>query len=64
MGRMAAGLTGIRHTLQQVTESVHAVKRLTDTGIIDLKDLKSTVRAGELAPVYGPQATMAVQGGH
>ena len=64
MGRMAAGLTGIRHTLQQVTESVHAVKRLTDTGIIDLKDLKSTVRAAKLAPVYGPQATMAIQGGH
>ncbi|MFV8162730.1 acyl-CoA synthetase [Mycobacterium sp. 134] len=61
---MVAGLTGIRHTLQQVTESVHAVKRLTDTGIIDLKDLKSTVRAAKLAPVYGPQATMAIQGGH
>lgn len=64
MGRMAAGLTRIRHTLQQVTESVHAVKRLTDTGIIDLKDLKSTIRAAKLAPVYGPQATMAIQGGH
>lgn len=57
-------LGGIRQTLQRAAESGHAVQRLTATGVLDLKDLKSAVRAAKLAPVYGPQATMAIQGAH
>ncbi|MGZ8812486.1 MAG: acyl-CoA synthetase [Mycobacterium sp.] len=60
---MADALAGIRQKLQQVTEAGRAVKRLVDTGIIDLKDLGSGVQAAKLARVYGPQATMAIQGG-
>jgi fatty-acyl-CoA synthase len=41
---MASALSGIRQKLQQITESGRAVKRLTDTGIIDLRDLNSSYR--------------------
>ncbi|MDT5137510.1 MAG: fatty-acyl-CoA synthase, partial [Mycobacterium sp.] len=60
---MASALSGIRQKLQQVTESGRAVKRLTDTGIIDLRDLNSTIQAAKLTRVYGPQATMTILGG-
>ncbi|WP_006247174.1 acyl-CoA synthetase [Mycolicibacterium tusciae] len=60
---MADVLAGIRQKLQQVSESGRAAKRLVDTGIIDLKDLGSGVQTAKLARVYGPQATMAIQGG-
>jgi fatty-acyl-CoA synthase len=56
-------LNGFRQKLQQVSESSRAVTRLVGAGIIDLKDLRSTIAAAKLAPVYGPQATMAVMGG-
>ncbi|WP_082957822.1 AMP-binding protein [Mycobacterium sp. E802] len=57
-------LSSIKHTLQRAAESGQAVRRLAATGVLDLTDLKSTVRAAKLAPVYGPQATMAIQGAH
>jgi fatty-acyl-CoA synthase len=60
---MADALTGIRLKLQQASEAGRAVKSLANSGIIDLKDLRSTVGAAKLAPVYGPQATMAILGG-
>jgi fatty-acyl-CoA synthase len=60
---MADVLAGIRQKLQQVSESGRAVRRLIDTGIIDLKDLGSGVQTAKLARAYGPQATMAIQGG-
>ncbi len=43
---MANALTTIAQKLQQVSEAGRAVKRLADTGIIDLRDLNSTVQAG------------------
>lgn len=60
---MVNALTGIRQKLQHVTESGRAVKRLVDTGIVDVKDLNSTVQAAKLTRVYGPQATMTILGG-
>ncbi len=60
---MADVMAGIRQKFQQVSEAGRAVKRLVDTGIIDLKDLGSGVQTAKLARVYGPQATMAIQGG-
>jgi fatty-acyl-CoA synthase len=60
---MADVLAGIRQKLQHLSESARAAKRLVDTGIIDLKDLGSGVQTAKLAGVYGPQATMAIQGG-
>ena len=60
---MADVLAGVRQKLQQVSEAGRAAKRLVDTGIIDLKDLGSGIKTAKLAPVFGPQATMAIQGG-
>ncbi|MFI5510520.1 acyl-CoA synthetase [Mycobacterium sp. NPDC051804] len=60
---MAEVLAGVRQKLQQVSEAGRAAKRLVDTGIIDLKDLGSGIQTAKLAPVFGPQATMAIQGG-
>lgn len=60
---MADVLSGIRQKLQHVSEAGRAAKRLIDTGIIDLKDLRGGAETAKLARVYGPQATMAIQGG-
>lgn len=60
---MADVLSGIRQRLQHVSEAGRAAKRLIDTGIIDLKDLRGGAETAKLARVYGPQATMAIQGG-
>ncbi|MGE2833894.1 acyl-CoA synthetase [Mycobacterium sp. SMC-4] len=57
-------LHGVRQKLQLVSESGRAVKRLIDSGIIDLTDLKSSARAAKLSRTYGPQATMAILGAH
>ncbi len=56
-------LGSVRQKLQQVSESGRALKRLIDTGIIDFSDLPASVRTAKLSRVYGPQATMAIQGG-
>ncbi|GFG55569.1 acyl-CoA synthetase [Mycolicibacterium agri] len=60
---MVEALAGIRQKLQHVSEKARAVERLASTGMIDLKDLGSTIRFAKLARVYGPQATMAIVGG-
>ncbi|KUI43568.1 acyl-CoA synthetase [Mycobacterium sp. GA-1199] len=60
---MADVLAGVRQKLQHATEAARAAKRLVDTGIIDLTDLGSGVQTAKLARTYGPQATMAIQGG-
>ena len=39
------------------------MKRLRDTGILDLGDLGMTLETAKNARVYGPQATLAIQGG-
>src|SRR5690242_15081848 len=62
-GPMADVLAGVRLKLQQVSEAGRAAKRLVDTGIIDLRDLGSGIQTAKLAPVFGPQATMAIMGG-
>ena len=60
---MANFLTGIRQRLQHVTEAGRAAKRLVETGVLDLRDLGGTLQGAKLVGVYGPQATMAIQGG-
>ncbi|MFN8100832.1 MAG: AMP-binding protein [Mycobacterium sp.] len=54
---------GIRQKLTQVVENGHAVTRLLARGFIDPLDLGATVQTAKLAATYGPQATMAIQGG-
>ena len=39
------------------------MKRLRDTGILDLGNLAVTLETAKNARVYGPQATLAIQGG-
>lgn len=56
-------LTGARQKLKHLGESGRAVKRLVDSGILDFKDLKSSVDAAKLSPLFGPQATMTILGG-
>lgn len=53
----------VRKKLQLASESARALKRLVDTGIIDLTDLKSSVQMSKLSRVFGPQATMTIRGG-
>ena len=60
---MTAALQTVRQKFERVSESVRALKRLIDTGIIDLSDLRSSLQAAKFARVYGPQATMAILGG-
>jgi fatty-acyl-CoA synthase len=60
---MAEALGGIRQKLSRAAEMVKAVKRLHDTGIVDLGNLGVTLQTVKNSRVYGPQATMAIQGG-
>ncbi|OMC07957.1 acyl-CoA synthetase [Mycolicibacter heraklionensis] len=60
---MSDALRGVRQKLRHVSESGRAVKRLIDTGTIDLRDLRSSIQTAKFARVYGPQATMAIVGG-
>jgi fatty-acyl-CoA synthase len=55
--------TQVRQKLQRVGEAGRAVKRLIDTGFLDLTDLKSLVEVAKYSRIYGPQATMAILGG-
>ena len=60
---MANALSGFRQKVSRVAELANAVKRLHDTGIIDLANLSVTLQTVKNSRVYGPQATMAIQGG-
>jgi fatty-acyl-CoA synthase len=60
---MAQAPDGIRQKLSRVAETAKAVKRLHDTGIVDLGNLGVTLQTVKNSRVYGPQATMAIQGG-
>ena len=60
---MADVLARVRQHAQQASESARAVQRLFASGIVDVKDLGSTVQAAKLTRVYGPQATMTILGG-
>jgi fatty-acyl-CoA synthase len=52
-----------RQKLGLIVENGHAVKRLVDRGIVEPRDLGAAVQSAKLAKMYGPQATMAIQGG-
>jgi fatty-acyl-CoA synthase len=60
---MAEALGGIRQKLSRAAELAKAVKRLHDTGIVDLGNLGVTLQTVKNSRVYGPQATLAIQGG-
>jgi acyl-CoA synthetase (AMP-forming)/AMP-acid ligase II len=60
---MSAGITGIRQTISHIAGAVKAVKRLLETGILDVGNLAVTLETAKNARVYGPQAALAIQGG-
>ena len=60
---MAEALGGIRQKLSRAAEAAKALKRLHDSGIVDLGNLGVTLQTVKNSRVYGPQATMAIQGG-
>jgi fatty-acyl-CoA synthase len=49
--------------LSHIAKTAKAVQRLRDTGIIDLGNLGVTPETVKNADVYGPQATLTIQGG-
>jgi len=59
---MADTLSGFRQKLSRVAQMTKAVKRLHDTGIVDLGNLGVTLQTMKNSRVYGPQATMTIQG--
>ncbi len=56
-------ISAVRQKLSRVARTAKAVKRLRDTGIIDLGNLGATLQTVKNARHYGPQATLAIQGG-
>jgi fatty-acyl-CoA synthase len=60
---MADALSGLRQKVSRIAETANAVKRLRDTGIIDLANLGVTLQTVKNSRVYGPQATLTIQGG-
>ena len=56
-------ISAARQKLRDIAEAAKAVKRLRDTGILDLGNLGTTLQAAKNAGVYGPQASLAIQGG-
>ncbi len=56
-------ISAARQKLSRVAKTAKAVKRLCDTGIIDLGNLGVTLETVKNAGHYGPQATLAIQGG-
>jgi fatty-acyl-CoA synthase len=60
---MAKALGGIRQKLSRAAEMAKGVRRLHASGIVDLGNLGVTLQTVKNSRVYGPQATMAIQGG-
>lgn len=58
---MADVLTDLRRRVSLAAEKARALKRLHDTGILEFSG--DTLQTAKNAAVYGPQATMAIQGG-
>jgi fatty-acyl-CoA synthase len=56
-------ISAARQKLSHIAKTAKAVKRLHDTGIIDLGNLSVTLETAKNARVYGPQATTVIQGG-
>jgi fatty-acyl-CoA synthase len=55
-------ISAARQKLGRLAKTVKAVERLRDTGVIDLGNLSVTLETMKNARVYGPQATMTIQG--
>jgi fatty-acyl-CoA synthase len=55
-------LDEFRQKLEHLTESAQAIRRLVETGFLDVAHLDVTVEAAKNARVFGPQAAMAIQG--
>jgi len=53
----------IRQRMHRFGQTAHAVKRLHDTGFLDLGNLGITLETARNARVYGAQAAIAIQGG-
>ena len=60
---MVDRIPGPRRKLRRIAKRAKAVKRLHDTGILDLGNLGMTLETAKNAGVYGPQAALAIQGG-
>src|SRR3984957_984188 len=60
---MAEAMGGIRQKLSRAAEMAKGVQRLHASGIVDLGNLGVTLQTVKNSRVYGPQATMALQGG-
>jgi fatty-acyl-CoA synthase len=60
---MAKAMGGIRQRLSRAAEAAKGVQRLHASGIVDLGNLGVTLQTVKNSRVYGPQATMAIQGG-
>jgi fatty-acyl-CoA synthase len=56
-------ISAARQKLSRIAKTARAVKRLRDTGIIDVGNLGATLETVRNAGVYGPQASLTIQGG-
>jgi len=54
---------GVQQKLGRIAESATAVRRLFETGFLDLANPGAMLETAKNAPIFGPQATMAIQGG-
>ncbi|TLH73692.1 acyl-CoA synthetase [Mycolicibacterium phocaicum] len=54
---------GVQQKLGRIAESATAVRRLFETGFLDLANPGAMIETAKNAPIFGPQATMAIQGG-
>ncbi|BBX86373.1 acyl-CoA synthetase [Mycolicibacterium aubagnense] len=54
---------GLRQKLNHLAESATAVRRLYETGLLDLANPGVMLETAKNAPIFGPQASMAIQGG-
>jgi fatty-acyl-CoA synthase len=60
---MIEPLIGVRRRLGHIAKGFKGVKRLRDTGILDLGSLGVTLETAKNAASYGPQASLVIQGG-
>lgn len=54
---------GVQQKLGRIAESATALRRLFETGFLDLANPGAMIETAKNAPIFGPQATMAIQGG-
>lgn len=60
---MADALSRFRQKVSRVAEVANAVKRLHETGIVDLANFSVTLQTMKNSSIYGPQTTLTIQGG-